>query len=184
MEEEVERPVFRNLFRQASHETRLSPTVPSDPEDSEYENEYYEHSLPRVVGVIVKKDSEVKTEGQSVVVEPEEVTIDGGASQNENDNNSSSSESEPEEEVTIAEQGVDQGYTQEQDRPPTSHENDFQDDMDVTVVSQETEEPITTHQTTTEEFKQEGETHNHQKESVGTLKGKEVHANKVKYINQ
>jgi hypothetical protein len=183
MEEEVERPVYRTLFRQASHETRLSPTVPSDPEDSEYENEHYEHPLPRVVDVLVKKDSEVKTKGQSVAVEPEKFTIDGGTSQNENKNNSISSKSETGEAVTIAEHVVDLAYTQEQDRPATFHENDFQDDMDVSVVGQETERPITTHQTTTEEFKQEDETREHQKESVGTLTGKEVHASKVKYIN-
>jgi hypothetical protein len=183
MEEEVERPVCRNLFRQASHETRLSPTVPSDPEDSEYEHEHYEHSLPRIVGMIVKKDSEVKTKGQSVAVEPEAVTTDGGTSQNENKNNSSSSKNETGEVVTVAEHGVDQGYTQEQERPATVYDNDFQDDMDVSVVGQETERPITTHQTITEEFKEEDETHNHQKESVGTLTGKEVHASKVKYIN-
>jgi len=183
MEEEVERPVCRTLFRQASHETRLSPNVPSDPEDSEYENEYDEQSLPRVVDVLVKKDSEVKTKEQSVAVEPEEVTTDGGTSQNENKNNSISSKSETEEAVTIAEHGVDEGYSQEQDRPATFHENDFQDDMEVSVVGQETERPITTHQTETEEFKQEDETHDHQKESVGTLKGKEIHASKVKYIN-
>jgi len=175
MEEEVERPVCRNLFRQASHETRLSPTLPSDPEDSDYENENHKHPLPRVVGVLYKKDSEVKTKGQSIAVEPEEVTIHDGTSQNESKNNSSSSESETEEAVTIAEHGVDQGYTQEQYRPATFHENDLQDDMGVSVVRQETEGPITTHQTITEESKQEDETHNHPKESVGTLKGKEVH---------
>jgi len=183
MEDEVERPVYRNLFRQASHETRLSPTVPSDPEDSDYENEPHEHSLPRIVGVIVKKGSEVKTKGPSVAVEPKAVTTDGGTSQNENKNNWSSSRSETGEAVTIAEHGVDQGYTQEQDRPATFHENDFQDCMDVSVVGQETERPITTHQNITEEFKKEDETHNDQNESVGTLKGKEVRANKVKYIN-
>jgi hypothetical protein len=183
MEEEVERPVSRNLFRQASHETRLSPTVPSDPEDSEYENEYYEHSLPRVVDVLFKKDSQVKTKGQSVAVEPEEVTIDGGTSQGENKNNPSSSKSEAAEAVTIAEHDVDQGSTQEQDRPTSFYENDFQDDMDVPVVGQETERPTTTHQTVTEEFKQEDVTHDHQKESVGTLTGKEVQASKAKYIN-
>lgn len=189
MEEEVERPVSRNLFRQASHETRLTPTVPSDPEDSEYENEVYDHSLPRVVDVLFKKGSEVKTKGQSVAAEPEEVTTDGGTSQDGNKNNSSSCKSEAGEAVTIAEHGVDRGYTQEQDSPATLHENDFQDDMDVPVVGQEPQfgqepqRPITTHQTVTEEFKQEDETHDHQKESVGTLKGKEVHASKVKCFN-
>lgn len=183
MEVEVERPVSRNLFRQASHEMRLSPIVPSDPEDSEYENEYYEHSLPRIVDVLVKKDSEVKTKGQSVAVEPEEVTTDGGASQNENTNISSSCKSEAGEAVTITEHGVDQGNSQEQGRPATFYDNDFQDDMDVPVFDQEPEKPITTHQTVTEEFKQEDETHDHQIESVGTLKGKKVHASKVKFIN-
>jgi len=72
----------------------------------------------------------------------------------------------------MAEHGVDEGYSQEQDRPATFHENDFQDDMEVSVVGQEAERPITTHQTETEEFKQEDETHDHQKESVGTLKGR------------
>ena len=180
MEEEVERPVCRNLFRQASHETRLSPTVPSDPEDSEYENEYYEPLLPRVVDVLLKRDIEVKTKGESVAVEPKEVTIDGGTSQNENRNNSSSSKSETGEAVTTAEHVVDLGHAQEQDRPATFHENDFQDYMDVSVVGQETERPIATHQNKTEEVKQEDETHNHQKETVGTLKGKEVYASKGK----
>lgn len=180
MAEEVERPVCRKLFRQASHETRLSPTVPSDSEDSDHENENYEHSLPRIVGVIFKKRSEVKSQRESVAVEPEEVTIDGGTSQDENKHNSSSSESEAEESVTIAEHGVEQGYMQEQDRPATFYENDFPDDMDVSVVSQETQRPITTLQTVTEDFKQEDETHGHQIESVGTLKGKKVGASKVK----
>jgi hypothetical protein len=183
MEEQVERPVCRNLFRQASHETRLSPTVPSDSEDSDYENECHENSLPRVVGVLVKKNSEVKTKGQSVAAEPEEVTIDGGTSQNENRNKSSSPNSETGRAVTIAEHGADQGYTQEQDRPATFHENDFQDDIDIPVVGQKTESPITTHQNETEEFKQEDEKHDHQTESVGTLKGKEIPASKVKNIS-
>jgi len=183
MEVEVERPVSRTLFRQASHETRLSPSIPSDPEESEYENEYYEHYLPRVVDVLVKKDSEVNTKGQCIAVEPEEVTTDGGTSQNENKNNSSSCKSEAGEAVTTAEHGVDQGYTQERDRPATFYDNDLQDDMDVPVVVQEPERPITTHQIVTEEFRQEDETRDHQKESVGTLKGKEVHANEVNYIN-
>jgi len=183
MEVEVERPVSRNLFRQASHETRLSPTVPSDPEDSEYENECYEHSLPRIVGVLVKKDSEVKTKGQSVAVEPQEVTTNGGTSQNEIKNTSSPCRSEAGEAVTVAEHGVDQRYTQGQDRPASFYENDLQDDMDVPVVGQEPDRPIATHQTVTEEFKQEDETRDHQTESVGTLKGKKVHASKVKYIN-
>jgi hypothetical protein len=183
MEEEVERPVSRSLFRQASHETRLSPTVPSDPEDSEYENDCDEESLPRVVDVLVKKDSGVKTKEQSVAVEPEEVTIDGDTSQNENKNNSTSSTSKTEEAVTIAEHDVDEGYSQEQDRPATFHENDFKDYTEVSEVGQETEIPITTHQTESEDFKQEDETRDYQTESVGTLKGKEIHASKVKYIN-
>jgi hypothetical protein len=183
MEEVVERPVYRNLFRQASHETRLSPTVPSDSEESDNENEHHQRPLPRIVGVLVKKDIEVKTKGQSVSVQPEEVTADGGTSQNENKNVSSSPKSETEKAVTIAGHGADQGYTQEEDRPATFHENDLQDDMDVSVVGQKTESPITTHQTEIEEFKQEDEKHDHQTESVGTLKGKEIRACKVKNIS-
>jgi hypothetical protein len=183
MEEVVERPLHRNLFRQVSHETRLTPSVPSDSEESDYENEHYERSLPRVVGVLIKKDCEVKTNGRSVTVQPEEVTTDGGTSQNENKNTSSSPKSETEKAVTIAAHGADQDYTQEEDIPATFHENDFQDDMDVSVVGQKTESPITTHQTEIEEFKQEGEKHDHQTLSVGKLTGKEIRASKVKNIS-
>jgi hypothetical protein len=182
MEEEVERPVCKTLFRQASHETRLSPTVPSDPEECDGENENPGQTLPRVVDVLVKKDSEVKTKEQSVAVEPQEVTADGGTSQNENENKPSSSKSETGEAVTIAQHCVDQGYTQEQDRPASFYENDFQNEMDFSVVGQKTERPVTTHQTESEEFKQEDEAYDHQTESVGMLKGKEIRASKVKIL--
>jgi hypothetical protein len=183
MEEEVERPLCRTLFRQASHETRLSPTVPSDPEECESENDLRDHSLPRVVDVIIKKDSEVKTRGQSVAVEPEEDTIDGGASQNDNQNEWSLSKHETGKADTVGEHGVDQGYTQEKDRPTTFHEHDFQDERDVPVVGQKTERPIKTLEVETEKFKQDDETQDHPTQSVGTLKGKEICANKARNVN-
>jgi hypothetical protein len=183
MEGEVERPVSRTLFRQASHETRLSPTVPSDPEDCECEHDFREHSLPRVVNVLVKKDSEAKTREQSVAVEPEEATVDGGTSQDGDKNESSASKHETGKADTIGEHGVNHGHTQEMDRPVTFYENDFQDEMDVSVVGQKTERPITTRTVETEIFKQDDETHDLQKETVGTLKGKEIYVNKVQSIN-
>nr|CAD7453020.1 unnamed protein product [Timema tahoe] len=47
MGEVVEHPVCRTLFRQSSLETRLTPSLPSDSDDSE-------DDLPRIVDVIVK----------------------------------------------------------------------------------------------------------------------------------
>jgi hypothetical protein len=178
MEDDVERPLCRTLFRQASHETRLSPTVPSDPEECESENDTYGHPLPRVVDVLVKKQGEVKTRGQFIAKEPQEVITDRSTSQTNNENELSPPRHETGKSDTPEEHGVDHGYTQEKETPTTFQEKEFQDETDVSVFDQKTERPITTQEVESERSKQDDKRRDNETESVGTLKGKTIRANK------
>jgi hypothetical protein len=172
MEEEVERPVCRTLFRQASEEVRLDPADPSDSEDSEYEDDV--HSKPRVIEVLVKTESAVKTKDQSTLVEPNE----GAISPTNNDNESSTSETETGQLNVTRDHEVDQRRTQEKNRSATFHETELQEQVNISVVEQERQRPETTDQVKTERCKQDDTTHNHQIDSVGTLKGKKRYTNK------
>jgi hypothetical protein len=157
------------LFRQASHETRLDPAVPSDPEDSECEDDSY--SVPRVVDVLVKPKSAVNTGGQSTAVEPTLIARNEGASPTDNRNESSTSKYETEKSGRTGGHRVDHRYMQG-DRPATYHESELQERMYASVVGQKKERPTTISHVETERY-EEGETiHDHQIESVGTLKGK------------
>jgi hypothetical protein len=168
MEEEVERPVCRTLFRQASHETRLDPTVPSDPEDSECEDDSY--SVPRVVDVLVKPESAVNTGGQSTAVEPTHIIRNEGASPTDK-NESNTSKNETEKLDRTGEHRVDQRYMQK-DRPATYHESELQEQTYASVVGQKKERPTTISHVETETYEEGRTIHDNQTESVGTLKGK------------
>jgi hypothetical protein len=160
MEEEVERPVCRTLFRQASQEIRLDPTVPSDPEDSEGEDDSY--SVPRVVNVLIKPESAVHT-----AVEPKHIVRNEGASPTDNKNESSTSKNENEKSDKTGECKVEQRY-----RPATYHENELQEHTYASVVGQKKERPTTISHVDTGTYEEGGTMHDHQTQSVGSLKGK------------
>jgi hypothetical protein len=167
MEEEVERPVCRTLFRQASHETRLDPTIPSDSED---EDDL--HSRPRVVDVLVKQESSVKTTDQSTTAESKKNVTSENTSPTDKENKSSSSKSSTGKSDPTREHRVHQRCTQEKDRPATFHENELRKDVNISVTGEGRERPTTIGSVEIERFKQGDTTYDHQIESVGTLKGK------------
>jgi hypothetical protein len=169
MEEEVERPVCRTLFRQASHETRLDPTVPSDSEDSECEEDSY--SVPRVVHVLVKPDSAVNTGAQSTAVEPTQIVRNEDTSPTVNKNESDTSENETEKSERTGEDRLDQRYMQG-GRPATYHESELREQTYASVVAGKKERPTTISHVENERYEHGEAVHDHQPESVGTLKGK------------
>jgi hypothetical protein len=171
MEEEVERPVCRALFRQASHETRLNPTAPSDSDDSEYEDNLC--SGPRIVDVLVKQGSAVKTPDQPTTVTSKENVTDGDAtSPTDNENESGASKNDTRKSDRIGYLRVDHRGTQEKDRPATVHESELRKEVNIPVIAQDKERPTTIHNVETERYKQDDKTHDDQMESVGALKGK------------
>lgn len=178
MDEEVERPVCRTLFRQASHETRLDPTVPSDSDDSENEDDLY--SKPRVVDVLVKEGSVVKTPDQSTIAESKVVRKEHATSPTENKNESNDSESVTEKSDKTSDLRANQRCIQEKDKPTTNHEYEVIKEANVSVIGQDKERP-TTHNAETEIYKQEDTMHDHQMESIGTLKGK-IHKQGLKRV--
>jgi hypothetical protein len=169
MEEEVERPVCRTLFRQASHETRLDPTVPSDSEDSECEEDSY--SVPRVVDVLVKPESAVNTEGQFTAVEPTQIVRNEDASPTDNKNESDTSKNETGKSERTGEHRMDQRYMQG-GRPATYHESELKERTYASVVAQKKGRPTTISHVENERYEHGQTVHDHQPESVGTLKGK------------
>jgi hypothetical protein len=179
MEEEVERPICRTLFRQASHETRLDPTIPTDSDDSEHEDDLC--SAPRVVDVLVKQGTAVQTD-QSTIAESKKNVADGDAtSPTDNENVSSTSESDTGKSDRTGDLRVDQRCTQEKDRPATFHENELRKDVNVSAIGQGKERPATMHNVETVRYKQDDTTHDHHIESVGTLKGK-IHKQELKSV--
>jgi hypothetical protein len=167
MEEEVERPVCRTLFRQASHETRLDPIVPSDSDDSECEEDSY--SVPRVVDALVKRECAVNTGGQSTAVEPKEIVRNEDTSPTDNNNESGTSKNELEKPERTGEHIQ---RSMERNRPATYHESELQEEMYASVVGQKKDRPTTISHVESGRYEQGETVHDHQPESVGTLKGK------------
>lgn len=90
MDDQVEIPVQRVLFRQSSKETRLSPVHLSD-EESDYSDE----DTPKVVDVLLKKDvgSNEQYENISQVKKDEPVAIQTGRNSAQTGRNSNSDKS-------------------------------------------------------------------------------------------
>ncbi|KAJ4443894.1 hypothetical protein ANN_05681 [Periplaneta americana] len=149
MDDEVERPVCRTLFRQASQEMHLRPTLPSDSEDED-------DAAPRVVDVLVKTPSSQSAADRDDVGSQSAADRVGEGSKSIADRVGEGSQPTADRDDLSAERNVLQ--VEQRHRPVTFDASRLQPPGDESV---QRERPVTV-----------GEEANFQQpESVGTLKG-------------